>query len=180
MGITKEKMKRPVNMNFIMLLSLVVLLFGIAFTFLGVLNTMDEELFGISQEMDEIRSEGDVEDVDGFALSVLGMTYVMGWFASMGLWLVLVACPIALAILIFLLALVARLIYSGEGGRLLVYRIIMTLDYMIVGALVIFMGSLFTMEQGMMLPLLVVVAIAYLVAILFLGIRNTYSARIKN
>ena len=147
MNITKEKMKRPFNVNFIMLLSLVVLLLGMALVFTGVLNSLDEELSEMSQEMDEIRSEGDVEDVDGFALGVIGVAYVMGWFASMGLWLVLVACPIALAVLIFLLALIARLIYSDEGGRLLCYRIIMALDYLLVGVLAIFLGSIFTVEQ---------------------------------
>lgn len=78
-------------------------------------------------------------------------------------------------IIMFVITLIARLVFSTSKGRLLAYRIFMSLEYVLQGVVIFILGALFV--NGV-LQATGIISFIFLGAQLIFSARNTYSKRI--
>lgn len=165
--------KRPVNINFITMLTVVLLLLVGA----GLCGKA-------SSEYQDAASQ-----THGYAADILekGVDTVSGWgviFGEIGagtmmlvsgiMFLVMfIMLVIAFAILVPLV--IARCVYKNHGGRLLAYRILMGVVYAVMLILIISIFSIFTSSPSVLLLIVLLV----LSGITVWNMVNTYSGRIR-
>lgn len=166
--------KRPVNVNFITILPIVILL-GVLAGLSGMAAvSVAEEVGVVSGKIGSMR--GNVDDVTGWGILILGLAgaissalVVLCWVAAITL--------LVIALLLFIPLLAARLVYRNRGGRLLAYRIIMGVEYVFLSLFILLLISLMAdvvISAVILLPCILLVGAALVV-----NIVNTYSDRIK-
>lgn len=173
-------MKRILNFNFItivILVGLLVLATGLAWVSLSEVSaTVSNDI----EELHDPNDDGEIDDVEGwgfiFGGSLLGLAALSVAFIKLvcvlgtGLFVLLVMVP----------AVIARLIYRAKKGRILVYRILMFFSYAGMSILAFFLGNIIFAGRLTVVTVVLSVLFLYTVAVLILGIRNTYTKRISS
>lgn len=174
MELEKKMWIRPVTFNFasVTVIAVICALLAILCVWAGMeaFTVGDELKTSIETTRNNAGPEG-VGDVEGYGIIVNGI----GYLAASGAGIFAMAGAIMLVIvgvMIFAPALLAKLLYQKENGRILAYRIIMGIDYGIITVLAV--SLLLMMEE---LSALIVVPGGLLV-IVVCGIFNTYTDRI--
>lgn len=180
MKITMENIKRPVNFNFLAIMILVILLFLAGLVMWSAVLDADAELLGMKGEINEIQSRDEIGDVEGYGLLGYMIAYGVGSFVVMAVKILFVWIPLFMGLILLVLAVLSRAVYADNGGRLLMYRIIMGIGYILLAAMAGLLAGLLSMWSGILAFVLVGSLLAYVTAIIILGIRNTYTDRIKN
>lgn len=119
--------------------------------------------------------DGGVSDVEGYGAILY---FLSGSGAALASVLVLAVGAMALlySITIFVLASIAKYIYKTPDGRLTAYRVLMGIVYALLAFLAYILISIYPVEHfsAVCIPCLMIVTV-----ILIMGIRNTYTDRIK-
>lgn len=173
-------MKKILNFNFItvaILAAMLVLIAAFAWINLSdVSASVNHEI----NEMYDPNEDGEIDDVEGwgfvFGGSILG-------FAALSVGLVKVASVLVTGFfVIFMLvpAIIARLIYKADKGRILAYRLLMGFSYAWMGVLAFLLGNAIFAGGMTTVTYVILVPFLYTIVVLILGIRNTYTKRIRS
>ena len=119
---------KKANINFILAMVVVVAMLLISFTVWRAVSKADKELEQIENSINEKRQGDEIGDVEGYGIIMESFGYLIGGLGVIALKLALIFLT-GYAALLFLVALIARLVYKNSGGRLLAYRIIMGIEY---------------------------------------------------
>jgi len=166
-------MKNRANINFILAMVLVAGLVVFMINLGSLSSKLGSGLQGIEESM-SIKQEADsVENAEDYGLILEGIGYGLGTVANVAL-LVVNSLIGIYAFLLFFFALLARLVYAGNGGRLVAYRIFMTVEYLLqlllIGLLIYSLMSVFVLK--------VFVLTLLISAGLIFSAMNTYSPKI--
>lgn len=172
-------MKKILNFNFITVVILAAMIALIAaFAWINLSNVSTGVNNDIS-EMYDTNEDGEIDDVEGWAFlfggSVLGLANLSIGFAK----LVIVLVSGAFVVFIIVPAIIARLIYRSEKGKILTYRIFMGISYVWMGILASLLGNVILSGGMTVITVVLAVLLLYIIAVLILGIRNTYTKRIQ-
>lgn len=173
-------MKKVLNFNFITVTILAVMLVLTAVFAWMNLSDISTEVNNNISEMYDPNDDGEIDDVEGwgfiFGGSVLGLASLSVGFVK----IVSVLVTGFFVIFIMVPAIIAKFIYRAEKGRILAYRILMGVSYACMGMLASSLGN-WIFSGGMTVNTVVsAVLLLYTVAVLILGIRNTYTKRIRS
>ncbi|MBQ7919684.1 MAG: hypothetical protein IJ324_07080 [Lachnospiraceae bacterium] len=167
-------MKKKVNINFILVIVLVAAMMLVPIVLGVAYAELNSEMVSLKSSMDAtLESNDEIEDVEGYGLIAESIGYGFGAFAGI-LVLAMIIIVAGYALLLFVFALIARLVFAREGKRLLAYRILMGIDYVLQVGLVLFLGEMLLGEFNvgpLVLMLLVLAGLVY-------SARNTYTKRI--
>ncbi len=126
------------------------------------------------ETLDEERiSDDEIDDVEGYGYILRYLGVGVSWLAELILWIVAVVAGIY-AVLLFILAMTARLTFSPGRKRLLIYRILMGFEYGLQGILAVTMIDILVDDFSIVL---FGIAAALILEMIF-SARNTYSDRI--
>lgn len=148
-------MKKQANKNFILSLTLVAMLLLVVVIGNFILNIVGSE---------ENRR-------------VLYLLFGLGFFIEVFAWVCLLLIPFTMAVYIFVFALIARLIYAETPGRIKAYRILMGFSF--AGQIVMLLFALWLITSGGVGSVIGLIVSAYIVWAIFVGMRGTYTDRIK-
>lgn len=180
---------KKVTINFILSMVFVV---GLAITIAGYLNkqsVINDYTEQVATDIDELKNgQDEIDDVTGYALILKNIGKGLGVFGSFIM--TLFAAAIGLyAIILLIFALIARAVYKPQGGRLIAYRILMTIEYILQSFIPITLGS--TVVELFNLPgigikqifsfsniSLLLVTLVSAACIIYSAV-NTYTSRIK-
>lgn len=168
--------KRPVNINFITILAVVILLAGLAVA--GVSAAMDlmNGVSAVGNEFLDLWRSGDDNVAAGWGMLITGFAGLTGALLVILCWTAVITLAV-IAVLLFIPLLIARLVYRNTGGRLLAYRIIMGVEYFFLSLFVLLLLGLM---MGNVLSAVVLLPFSLIViAIIATNMMNTYSDRIK-
>lgn len=167
-------MKKAANFNFISILIISVILFILALTVQFHILPMQSGLSDLRETMSGIQHQDEIGDVEGYAFLLSGAAYIFGAFTT---GIIIAICVIVefLAVLLFIPNLIARIVYSSDGGCLLAYRIIMGIEYAGITAFSLLLIWLFGKNWLICIP-----CGGYCLAVTVIGCINTYTARIKS
>ncbi len=175
----KEYIKRPVNFNFVSVMSVAAFLVVILLICLAIYIIANTQLNEMRAGLNELRSkEGQIDDVAGYGMIIEGIGYGLGAFGNAMLLGFGVIVPGVISAIIAVFAVTARLIYSDTNKkRLLAYRIVSGFGYffMLVACL---MYSVLFFPIGIETAIQAVVFDILVIVVFIFGIRNTYSNRI--
>lgn len=156
--------KRPVNVNFVMILIVILILCGIA----GLMGLTAYITWGYGTEA---AGESNISNwATSLATVSLATVIVVAWFMFILTALLFIYAAVMLALLI-----IARCVYRNQGGRLLAYRILMGIVYGMIFLLIIGMVFMFVTA----VPLVVFTLTLIFLSLTIYSMVNTYSARIK-
>lgn len=167
--------KKPVNVNFMTILMVVLLLIGLAVACGSVAMRTAGEVGAIGREFNSLRMQGG-DGVTGWGALLTGFIGLTGAAVVILCWTVAIVLAVTAAFL-FLPLLIARLVYRNTGGRLLAYRIIMGVEYVFLSLFVLLLLGMMAgtvMSVIILLPLVLII-----IAIIAVNMVNTYSDRIK-
>ncbi len=158
----------------VMSIAVLLLIFSIIlWNFDEISNFFSEQFDEFSTEVDEAKSNGEIDDVEGYGiiakssllgLGVIGVIIYWGATFIMG----------AFAIILIIISSIAMAFYKPEGAGLNIYRVIMALVYILLAMLDAVLLSM--MFNGF--SVLVLVCILILTPIILYCLVNTYSKRI--
>lgn len=120
-----------------------------------------------------LQDSQDVDDVEGYGVIASGVGYSFGVFVALVAGVVGIL-GIGYGIILTIFLVIARIVYGQTKGRIIAYRILMGIDYVLLSILVILIsiGIINSFSTIMFLIDL------YLIIILAICIRNTYTKRI--
>ncbi len=172
-------MKNILNFNFttVAILAGVLLLVAAVFWF-----NLAEVTTGVNEAGREVAGyvDGDeVDDVEGWGFIFGGAAVGFAGVFLGFVWIVAVLVPAALAVFMIIPAIIARLIYQNSDGRILAYRILMFFAYAWMGVLAYLLGGIVITGELTTTTIVFLVPLIYTVVMLILGIRNTYTGRIR-
>ncbi len=165
---------RPVTFNFVSvtILAVLIMLAGILGTLsLSSASTVKADIKTEIDETFENAGEDGIDDVEGYSLIFYGLGYGIATIGEVFGAAIILLCGLG-AFIIFFPALLARLLYKNSDGRILAYRIIMGIDYVIITAIALMMLGGSALLTDWLIPL-------GILAIVVCGIINTYSNRIR-
>lgn len=166
-------MKKAVNFNFISILIIsITLLISAAAMYSSILSSQND-LTHTKTAIERIRDQDEIGDVEGYGLLLSYTAYGLG-SAAVALGKLVCIVILIMAVFLFIPNLLARLIYSASGGRLLAYRIIMGFEYISVLLIALLGISLFGSIWW-----LKILCGGYCLVITVIGCINTYTSRIK-
>lgn len=162
---------KSVRFNFYSALAVVVILLLFSFIFLGFIKAVDSAIGIADNEISELRDQDDeIDDVEGYGIIFYGIGAIGGSLLNVFLSVIILFIGFY-DLFLFLFLLSAKLIYKN-GKRIIGYRILMGFAYaMMIGLFILLLPSAIT-------SLLIFIFEIYLIIVIFLGIRNTYSKRI--
>lgn len=164
--------KRPVNINFITILAVVILLAVFAVASGCAAMSISDEVNTVGHQFNDLRVSAD----DGWGIVITGFAGLTGAILVVLCWTVAITLAV-IAALLFIPLLTARLVYRNTGGRLLAYRIIMGVEYFFLS---LFVMMLLGMVAGNVLSVVILLPFSLIIiAIIVLNMVNTYSDRIK-
>lgn len=166
-------LKKKVNINLILALVLVAGLLMIPIALGMIVNDMSGELNELGEEMSTAFEDGEIDTVEGHGLILEGAGYGLGAFAGTML-IIIIFMVGGYAGLLFVFAVMARLIFAKEGGRLLAYRILMGVEYVLQAGIVVFLVSMLLEGFDIVFLLMTLMVLAGLIY----SARNTYTKRI--
>lgn len=168
-------LKKPVNVNFILILAVVILLAGLALASGIFAAGVGNEASAIGSQIEDMRA-GEIDDVTGSGILLLGavsspviLVSAFGWILAVVLFM--------MALFLFIPLVTARLLYRDTGGRLLAYRIIMGITYVLLLPLPLLLFSL--VGQSVPVTVSAVLGALLVLAVIVVNVINTYSDRIK-
>lgn len=170
---------RAVNVNFILMIIVIILLTFFAYFCWQLTEVGDAELAKLKTSIDETMDGDVIEDVEGYGLIFSGIGYGLGSLANAFAKIFLVIVPMLFVVYLGIFTVIGRIVYAPTKKRLLAYRILMGFDY---AGLTFFAYSISELisfdfeDKGNIFLLLVELFIFF---ILFINIRNTYSGRIR-
>lgn len=170
--------KKQVNKNFILMLTLVAMLLLVIILGITMVYVLNSGMNGLQSDISRMRSKDEIGDVEGYGIIVNSIGYGLAGMGKLLILLFLIVIPTALASFIFVFALMARLIYKDTPGRILTYRILMGFSF--AGQIMMFLTGLFMLKSGGWGSLISMVVSAYIFWALFMGMRGTYTNRIKS
>ena len=178
---------KKVTINFILSLVFVVALTILTVISASAYSDIRTELKKTSSDISADHDYYDeIEDISGYALLAKNFGVLLGAFGVA----ILLAVAIALglyAFLLFLFALIAKLVYRPEGGRLMAYRILMTIEYLFQGGIAYFLGgtTIDIISEGHLTQndityciVMIILTLTTIGLILYSAV-NTYSSKIK-
>lgn len=173
---TRGMMKKQVNQNFILTLTLVALLLLVIISGVVLAEAVNSKMDGIQSEIESAQDQDEIGDVEGYGIIANGVGYVFGVIGIIAIVAYLIIIPAILALYIFIFALIARLIYKETSGRILAYRILMGFSFsgQIIMLLCCFL-SLRSIGWGSLIGLVIG---TYIFWVLLMGMRGTYTNRI--
>ena len=165
-------MKRE-NINLLLAMIMVAGVMLLAFLCFRTGKALDNNLTGVSGSFQEATRDGEVEDVEGYALIVQGIGY---GFGKLG-YLIVMAAAVLLTIyatLLGIFAVAARVVFNRE--RLLAYRILMGVEYVLQAIAELIL--LWRMISDGFTPVCVATEILLLGMTIYSAV-NTYSSRMQ-
>ncbi|MBQ8821347.1 MAG: hypothetical protein IJZ82_01775 [Lachnospiraceae bacterium] len=123
-------MKKKVNNNFTLVILLVAAMLLIPLIFGLALIDLDSDMDSLKNEISTTLEDGEVDDVEGYGVIAESVGYGFGAFASVIIFVIILMVG-GYALLLFVIALIARLIFKAEGKRLTAYRILMGVEYVL-------------------------------------------------
>lgn len=167
---------KKVTQNFIISLAMATVILVLTLVLGIFLSVYGDGLECMGEDISTIFEDGEVDTVEGhgaiFESSILFVGAFMGAVV-----LALVILMGGYAFLLILFAVVARAVFAPRGGRLLIYRILMGIEYVLQAGIVFFLITILLEETG--LSFIIVLAItAAVVAGLVYSAVNTYSKKI--
>lgn len=172
-------MKKILNFNFVTVAILAAVLI-LAAVIVGC--GLSDVFTGVEKAGSEVYSyieDGEVDDVEGWGFIFGGAAVGVAALFAGATWFVLVLVPAVLAIFMIIPAIIARLIYRTDKGRILVYRILMFFSYVWMGVLAFFLGTIIFGGKLTVATFIILVLFLYTIVVTVLGIRNTYTGRIR-
>ena len=166
-------LKKKVNINLILALVLVAGLLMIPITMGIVVNEVSGGLDLLGEDMSKAYADGQIDTVEGHGRIVEGAVYGFGVFSVTAL-IVVIFMVGGYAGLLFIFAVLARLVFAKTGGRLLAYRILMGIEYVLQAGIVVFLISI--LSEGFDIMFLIL-ALMITAGLIYSGI-NTYTKRI--
>lgn len=167
---------KKVTQNFIISLTMAAAILVLTLVLGIFLSVYGNGLEGMGEDINTIFEDGEVDTVEGHGAIFEGSILFVGAFVG-AVVLVLVILMGGYAFLLILFAVVARVVFAPRGGRLLSYRILMGIEYVLQAGVVFFLITILLEETG--LSFIIVLAItAAVVAGLVYSAVNTYSNRI--
>ncbi len=166
-------MKKTANKNFIMAILLVAAMTLVCILLGVVLIDLDGDLDSAKNSISTTVGDGAVEDVEGYGVIAESIAYGFGAFAG-AILLVIIFLVGGYAFVLFLIALIARLIYAKEGKKLLAYRILMGVEYLLQTGLFLFFIDSLMREFNVIILIMMLLVLAEIVY----GVINTYTGRI--
>ena len=164
--------KRPVNINFITILAVVIFLAVCAVASGCAALNISEGVNAVGNQFNDLRASTD----DGWGIVITGFAGLTGVMLVILCWTVAITLAV-IAALLFIPLLTARLVYRNTGGRLLAYRIIMGVEYFFLS---LFALLLLVMTVGNVLSAIILIPFSLImIAIIAVNMVNTYSDRIK-
>ncbi|MBD5536016.1 MAG: hypothetical protein HDQ99_10230 [Lachnospiraceae bacterium] len=164
--------KRPVNINFITILAVVIFLAVCAVASGCAAFNISEGVNTVGNQFNDLRASTD----DGWGIVITGFTGLTGVMLVIVCWTAAITLAV-IAALLFIPLLTARLVYRSTGGRLLAYRIIMGVEYFFLS---LFALLLLVMAVGNVLSAIILLPFSLImIAIITVNMVNTYSDRIK-
>lgn len=168
--------KRPVNINFITILAVVILLAGLAVAGVSAAMDLTNGVSTVGNEFLDLWRNEDYNEADVWGMLITGFAGLTGALFVVVCWTAAITLSI-IAALLFIPLLIARLVYKNTGGRLLAYRIIMGVEYFFLS---LFVLLLLGMMMGNVLSVVVLLPFSLIIiAIIVTNMMNTYSDRIK-
>ena len=163
-----------VNINYILIMTVVLFLFTVFGKGYISVKSADKTLNKLDSGMEQILSwNEEISDVEGYGVIVGKIVQGIGIFGVAVVKFILFLI-LLYAMLVLILATIARAIYQKQGNRLLAYRIIMGFVYALLILLTI--GLWFVLSSGIHILLLLLAVL--LTGIIIINIRNTYTKRI--
>ncbi len=174
----KAYIKRPVNFNFVSVLTVAAFLVVLLLICLVIYIDGEAELNEIGARIDETRSEAEIDDVEGYGLIVESIGYGLGAFGNALLLGFGVIIPGIISAVIAVFAVTARLIYSDTNkNRLLAYRIVSGIGYFFMLAFCLMYSTFFLLiDIATAIPAAVFDILV--IAVFIIGVKNTYSEKI--
>ena len=123
-----KHVKKRANINFILVIILTAVMMLVPIILGAAYVELNNEMDSLKSEMSATLEDGEVGDVEGYGVIAQGIGYGLGSFAG-ALVLVMIVLVGGYAFVLFLIALIARLVFAKEGKRLLAYRILMGVEY---------------------------------------------------
>lgn len=123
--------------------------------------------------INESLMDSEIDDVEGYGIILSGTGYLLGGLAYLVLVIFFVAIPAFFGAWILIFTLLAWFV-AVKTENLLIYRILMGFDF--AGLVLIILLNFFTLSAGAFFMILLT---AVWGAVLFFGIRNTYTKRIR-
>lgn len=167
--------KKPVNVNFITILAVVLLLVGLGAVSGCAAMSISDGVSAAGSKFQELLVQGG-DTVSGWGTLFTGFAGLTGALLMIVCWTVAITMSV-MAVLIFIPLLAARLVYRNTGGRLLAYRILMGIDYFLLTLLTLLFCSVWL--EDILGAIFFLPFILVLIAIIVVNMVNTYSDRIK-
>lgn len=171
-------MKKQVNKNFILALTLVAMLFLVVILGATMVYALNSGMEGLQSDISRMQSGDEIGDVEGYGIIVNSIGYGLGGIGKIMIVIFLIIIPVALIAFIFVFALIARLIYKDTPERISAYRVLMGFSF--AGQIIMFLISLSMLTSGGWGSLISFVISVYIFWALFMGMRGTYTNRIKD
>lgn len=174
----KEYIKRPVDFNFVSVLTVAAFLVVLMIISLIIYLSGNAELNEMGASINATRSEAEIDDVEGYGLIVESISYGLGVFGNALILGFGVVIPGIISVIIAAFAVTARLIYSDTNkNRLLAYRIVSGLGYFFMLAFCLMYSVIFfCIDIVLIIPAIIFDLLV--IAVFIMCIRNTYSERI--
>lgn len=165
--------KRTVNANFVMILSVILLLCAVA-GFFGFYAHSAQGYGGqYAESASNILDKG-IDTVSGWGV-IFGTLGAAAMTIATGAFYLLMGLLLFYAIIMLILLIIARCVYRNEGGRLLAYRILMGIEYVLILLLVWIMWGIFNSTYSFLTLILSLIFLALTIW----SMVNTYSSRIR-
>ncbi len=166
-------LKKKVNINLILALVLVAGLLMIPITMGIIVNEVNGGLNILEEDISGAFEDGEIDTVEGHGIIFEGAVYGFGVF-SVTMLIVIIFMVGGYAGLLFIFAVLARIVFAKTGGRLLAYRILMGIEYVLQAGIVVFLISILLDGFDIVFLILTLMVTAGLI---YSGI-NTYTKRI--
>lgn len=164
---------KTVNKIYIIIMSIAIVLLASCFVVEKAFDAIDDYGEEVSSDADEAREDGEIDDVEGWGLIAEGSMLGLGAFA--GIFLLGAALAFGIyAVLLILIATIARLLFKPQGVGLGLYRVLMTIEYILMALLDLLFISIL-LEGFSVLAL--VGAVVFTFATVY-GLIYTYSRKI--
>lgn len=141
-----------------------------------VINSFGSEIKEIKEDIESVYEDGEVDTIEGHGAIFSGGIMVLGVFAEIAL--IVVAFFVGgYAVLLIILAVIARVIFAPKGGRLLAYRILMGIEY-VLQAFLVWLCVAFALDETLLFMFFYLRIGIGVAAALIYSVINTYSKRI--
>ncbi len=165
-------MKKAVNSNFILAIILSLALMLVPLGIGIIVNSIEKDTQEIQKKLEILEQEdwGNPEEMDELSAKY---EQGVGSYAKMIFWIILFIVG-GYSLLLFLIALMAWLVYCKNPGKLLAYRLLMSIHYLLQAGVIYVLVDMLVDQFSLITLILTVLVVVALVYSAF----NTYTKRI--